>query len=889
MEVKREDFSRGAHIGGWRATMLFGALFYIATASMAPAQQAVDIEHLPIPSAEENVAVQVEARLSAPGRSVVYARVYFKTLAQQNFRYVDMRPAANGYAATIPGSAIKPPLVQYFILILLTDQAVVTYPARNPYGQPFEIIVNERQKEKLTPSLPTTKPAVGGQQTAPTTKPSPETQQATPQIMDKLQRLETQPALTQHADTRQGEAAKTETTITAGESSILVLSPEPFASLPASEVVIAASFLHETPIDSASIRVILGREDITNQGEVSPLLVSITPRNLSPGEHRVAITARDVKGKILAPLSWRFSVLAEEDVPITSRRSFATGLVFAESRREKFSGNKLDNDNFGGNLSGGYGAIGYSGQLYITSLEDAAFQPRNRFSFSAGTPWLSFSVGDINPRFDELILWGQRVRGFSTALRLGSIFNVDFVTGATLRKVASKYDSTAGRYTRFGTFERKLLGVRPSFGGGRNFQWGFTLLKVRDQVGSLKADTSSVTPRDNLVVGSDLLVAFDSHRFELKASVAASLLSKDITNGPVSKDSIAAEFDVELPFDPASFEKYFIINESTIPLDPTGASSLAYNLTLRLNYFNNYLQLGYKRIGGEYFSLGNSFLRNDVRGFFAYDRLRLFRNRVYVNLGLERYDDHFSEIDDTPKIDLNTVSYGLSFFWGQNLPALNFSVRNYRRDNNIDALVDSTQDNREDALTRDVNLSINYDVALFNLNHTLSLNLMSSNRDDQFGSQRLAGVPPGDLNSNVKLVNLRTRYNFPLTSTLTFATNSSNVAGGQSNFKYNLFAGRGEYAMLREKLKVYGGLRLVSASGVSVINDSTESVVDYQQTAFQFGGSFQPAAAHLFAVDFDFINFDNRGGTRDATTKTFTSTNPSYHDRVIRAHYEFRF
>jgi hypothetical protein len=435
------------------------------------------------------------------------------------------------------------------------------------------------------------------------------------------------------------------------------------------------------------------------------------------------------------------------------------------------------------------------------------------------------------------------------------------------------------------------LGIRPSFGGGQNFQWGITLLKVRDQVNSLKVGESSVTPKDNLVVGSDLLIAFASHRFELKASVAASLLSKDISNGPLSKDEVQEQFDVELPFDPASIQEYFILNESTIPLDPTGGTSLAYHLSFRFNHFNNFLQVGYKQIGGEYFSLGNTFLRNDVKGFFVYDRLRLFRNRLYLNFGIERFDEHFSELDNTPKIDLNTVSYGFSFFWGQNLPSLNFSVRNYRRDNNIDSLgTGAAQSNPENALSRDVNASINYDVALFDLSHTLSLNLTSSNRDDGFAGQRVAaGLPPGNLRANVQLVSVRTKYNFPLSTVLTFARNSSNVASGQNTLKYNLFSGRGEYTMLHEKLKAYGGLRVVSASGASASIGNTQNIVDYRQTAFQFGGSYQPAAAHLFTVDFDFIKFNNNGGTLNTTTKVFVATSPSYNDRAIRAHYEFRF
>jgi len=886
---------RGSERFGWFITCMILALSLLITTEVLPQggfpagnQQ---IEHFPATSGIDGKPISIEARVLAPGRAVVYLRLYFKSNRDQAFKFVDMRPAAAGYVGQIPAGAVRIPVIQYFLIALLSDRSVINYPMRNPYGQPIEVLIRENTESSIE-TRPTPVPQAPQKTSTPENK---NPREVSPQLLDKIEKLE-RPVAEEAAPASSGETLL---------APILVLSPEPLSAVAPSEVIIAASFMTENVVDSSSIKILLDGRNVTGKAEISSAMVSFTPTQIEAGEHTVTISARDQSGAFIGPLDWRFQVAGSsskaDDEPSKNRVS---GLAYAEMRREKFNGVNLNNNNIGADLSGKTGPLQYSASAYFTSLEDAALQPRNRFVISAGFPWLNVTLGDATPYYDELILYGRRVRGIQASLYTGWI-NFDVVTGETVRQVDPLYVTVAGQTTRqrFGTFKQTLLGLRPSFGSRNGFHWGFTLLKVRDDKSSLSIQDSSnvvqfgrVTPRDNLVIGTDIGLAFDRRRFEIKASGAWSLLTNDISPGALSADSLKKISDVDLPFNPQDFTRWFILNESTSPLDPTGKTSLAYQLTFNFNYFNQFLTAGYKQIGSEYVSLGHSFLRNDIRGFFVNDRWRMLRNRVYLTLGLESYNDHFNTIDQRPSTRLNTWQFGVGIFWDPNLPSFNFNFRNNNRDNNIDTTVVKNF-SPEDNATRDLSFSLNYDFNALNLDHAVMLNLTNSDRVDNVKS-----AISGSVASNLKSISLRTRFQMPLTSTLTFATNDNDIAGGQSLFKYNMFSGRADYDFSRQRtepaglqIRAYGAFSSVSASGgtspTAALPAGAITVIDYNQTGFQFGGALQYNEKHEFTLDINLLNYKDRGGVQTVVdgVPTFTSMNPSFKNSLIRAYYAFRF
>lgn len=817
-------------------------------------QISTTLEHFPVTVGKSGKPIEIHVRITSSVRPV-YVRVYFKTFSEQNFRFADLIPEGNGYRGAIPGESVRTPITQYFILALYSNRSIETLPALNPYGQPFEIIVEEQEKENIGGSTPSSSlpPSPGGEIVPPPGASS--------------------------------------------DAAVFVLSPEPLREIAEDEVVIAAGFAAgRTTVDPKSVKVVINGRDYTHAAAISEFVVTLSPKKVAAGTHQVVITAKDSEGKTIPPLSWRFIVSKNPGAKEETGSKSYRGRVFAEIRQESFSNKKLNANSFGGNLDGQFGAFNVQAVAYVTALEDSRLQPRNRFSLNIRSRLIEFGVGDQYPYYNEVILWGRRVRGLQAALNLGFI-NFQYISGETVRKVDPVRD-TNGTLISFGTYPQNLSAARLSFGRGNTFQFGLMGLKVRDDRHSLKSGESSVTPKDNLVVGTDFLLRLFRRRFELKASVASSILTQDISNGPATKETIDSTFNTDIPFDPAELENLLIINESTTPLDPSSGTSMAYFVSLRLNILRNNLQIGLKKFGREYVSLAQTYLRNNLRGFFINDRINLFRNRVFVNLGVESYEDNFSQDDGNPRVDLTTFNYGMTVFFGQNLPSVSFGLRNYVRDNGIEELLiqqtglggSDTTDTREQSITRDFNANLSYSFSTGSVRHSANLSVIQSKLIDEFSASRLTPEASRDFSNLVQSITLKSEFAMPLVTTISFATNKSQSTLRLNEVDFTAFSGRAEYSLLSNRaLTLYTGLRSIRASGAR--NSTTQSqplaIVDYGQLSFQFGLYFVYRQRHRFVMDVDVIRLRDNGKVWQTATGTYLP-NPSFNNSILRLFYEFR-
>jgi len=814
------------------------------------------IIHVPVTSVRQGQPFEVEARVDASGRGINFMRLYFKLEDDQDFKYLEMSQSGDTFRGEIPADRYYGSKLYYFILGFQTDQEVVTYPDWNPYGNPIEVTI--------LAGVP------GPGQKAPENSPSDLFQDVSPTRSEDL-----------------GE-----------DSPVLFLSPEPNEQFGgADEVLIAVSFIPPDggDIDVKSVNLFLDDLDVSDRADISENLVTYSATRLSPGRHRVVAQANTAGGVKLPSGSLIFVVKGQQRRS-NSNNSFQ-GRVFAETRHESFSNIGFHDNNVGGFLSGNTGILKYDSRLYLTTREDSNFQPRHRFSFNFDLPILGVTLGDTYPRFNNLMLWGKRVRGVYGRLHFGFI-NFDVVAGQTFRGIRPKFRSNlvlADSLQSSGTFEQNLLGLRTSFGNGKHFQFGLNVLKVRDDTTSITRKAfkaASILPRDNFVVGSDFLLSLNRRRFEIRGAIAASLLTKDISDGVLSKQDIEDQFDVDLPFDPADFSDYLILNASTTPLDPRDLTSLAFDVSLRLNYFNNNFLLGYKSLGSQYTSLGTTFLRTNLRGLYFNDRVRLLKNKIYFNFGIEAYDDNFDADNQNSPTDLTTVSSGFSIYPSPRLPSINFSLRSHNRDNNITtidpafidnsnpAAPDTLSDPRENNDTRDLNVQLNYDTQFFDVRNTWSISYIKSDRNDQF-------VSSTENSSNVQVFSLRSQYQIPLITTINFARNDNKFGNGINNFNFKMFGAKAEYQLLRRKLRTYAGINITSADGKTSIGAIPTATTDYTRTAFNTGAQLD-LSGHRFSLDASIIDFSDKGTTFDPTTATLIP-NPSFTDTIVRLFYETRF
>ncbi len=672
------------------------------------------------------------------------------------------------------------------------------------------------------------------------------------------------------------------TSTAAGTSEALqFLTPQPDQILQPDEVMIAAS-IAPTLVDGESIKLLLNGRDVTSVAVKSDYILTYEPDNLAPGSHRLILSANDKSGNQLSPAQLLFFVQGKEEAQ--KPRANFTGRTFIEGRYERIYEQDQSFGMAGAEFNGTYGTLNVRGRMFLTSLEDKHFQTRRRFSLAVEHEHFSMEAGDIYPRYNELMIRGKRVRGVAGSFNAGA-FELDAVFGQTYRSIEGKTeigtDDTPVK--QYGTFQQNVIGFRPGLNFNQRVKLGLSVLKIKDDAGSIKI---GINPKDNIVLGPDFLLSLDNGRIQVRAYAAYSMLTNNTETGAFSKSAIDKMFagKIDVPVNPSAFKSLLIINDSTVPLNPTKFSSSAYDVNLKLNYFRNLVRFGYKQIGSDYNSLANSWLRKDVRGFYFSDRVRLFQNKFYGTFGIERYTNNFSKDGIKPAVDLNSLNFALSYYPGKGLPNVTINIRDYNRVNDItDVQIDSilfnqnmhadTTDSREDSRQRDINIQLGYQVKFFNTDHYFSIGYVTAIKNDNFAGSRLPGYFSQEMNSNVNMLTWSSTYQMPLRTTISFSTNKNVLGDGLSDFKYNALTLFGEYKLLRNKLATYGEYRYAKTDGASYNGD----VVDAVRHHIRAGAAVYLPAQQTVTLETYVITFSSNDAASSGT---------SYTDNIIRLRYE---
>lgn len=793
-----------------------GLLFFVATLSMAQGR----ILHTPPDKAVAGRPLNLSCQLEAVVTPVRFIRAYYKTTEKEAYKFVLMKKQGEVWRGTIPAVDVVSPKLHYFLVSALQNDHLLTFPWRDAKSNPEEVIVVPASAAK---------------------------EEGAPPV----------------------------------QSPILILAPEANQILKPGTAFLAFSL--STPngtLDAASVRVFIDGRDVSKYVKFSEFVATFDLKMLAEGAHAVKILAKDKSGAEQPPVSLMFFV--KEKKSRSEKKSNFNGRVFMEGRREQIYNSDQSFAMGGADFSGNYGSIDVQGRFFLTSLEDAGAQPRDRFFLSVGNDYFTMQAGDVYPRYNDLIMWGKRVRGISGAAQVGSV-KLEAVFGETYRAVEGAGQSgDPSSISRYGSYSQQLLGVRPSLNFDKNVNAGFSIVKMKDDASSIQFGAN---PNDNVVIGPDLLLSFDRGRLELRAQAAYSLFTRDAGLGSFSKHKVENIFGtpIDVPIDPGKYEKILVINDTTVPLDPREFTSLAYDVNAKLVYFRNLLRLGYKSIGADYHSLANSWLRKDIRGFYLSDRVRLFQNKLYATLSMERFKNNFAAQGANAPRDLNTINAGISIYPGKKLPNLNISLRDYHRSNGItDIQVDSllvigvldTLDAREDSRQRDISVQLGYQAQFLNADHYISASYISAIKDDKYRANRLASFFPQEFTANIAVLSWTTNYQAPMRTMFSFSTNSNNLAGGLSDFRFNALSAFGEYRFFRDKLVSFAELRFLSSSGASYSGES----LDVQRGQFRIGGAYRFKFHQSLLLEALIISL--------RTENSSTPENSFYMDHLIRIRYE---
>lgn len=612
------------------------------------------------------------------------------------------------------------------------------------------------------------------------------------------------------------------------DSQVIFLSPEPSAVLLPEDVLISVSLLRaDSIVVRRATRILLDGVDITPGALFSDDIIVYVPENmshhLSQGSHKVSVGLYNRLGKIHKVASMTFTVardsrFATEELPGNQIRY--NGSVQFESRHEDVSDVGKWYNRIGYQFSGTRGVFRLTSNAFLTSDEKSYLQPQDRFFIGAETPWIRVGYGDSYPAFPNLILSGMRVRGLSASATAG-FFNVDVAMGTTSRAVegsilktfpkdslaneqlldpSSAYapitDSLWGKYS-YGSYARDMFAIRPSFGSGETWQLGFSWLKSKDDAASIR---NGIRPQENAVIGTDFFARFDNNRVELSGQGAFSAFNSDISSGSFTDayiDTVYTSNPGEIKTVRDALKPFITVNDNLRPLSLKTLSTVAYDMAVGLNYFNNNFKFTYLFRGSDYTSFGESFLRKDIRGFNVVDWMRIIDNQLFISLGFERLTDNTSRTKTATTV-LSDMNVAVSYYPRTDMPSISVGFSRFVNDNGLSLTSPDSMSAINDETNRFF-IQSSYEFGL-GARHTASINLSTAKRNDM-------SLQQFDVKNVTISAGLASRFGIPLQTNFDIAVNLNDlpVAGSPGTTQaldYTTVSINGKYGLVRDILSI---------------------------------------------------------------------------------------
>lgn len=656
-------------------------------------------------------------------------------------------------------------------------------------------------------------------------------------------------------------------------SEIIILSPEEGEMVKQGETYVSISFVYaDTSIDRSKTKIQLNGIDLSGSIMMFDDLLIVPPEAIPAdalqGGANLSVQAYDANGNEVSTMRRGFTVVNELQMEELESAFEGNGNAQAETRNESIKGTAKTYNRLDVRANGSYAKfLRATTLLSITSEEKPENQPQNRYYASLDARYVKLGIGDAYPKFPFTIMDGRRVRGYTADLLLGA-FNINAAKGELIRRVESNGVPT--------TLKRDMTIIRPSFGKGEKFQWGFSFLKAKDAFDT--SQTLAVKPQENAVFGTDLMFAFDDRRIEFTSQVAASLNNVDISSPEFNADSIDAavtrgtfdkgagdQLKMALPY----LKKFMTANENLVPINPIGGTSIVYEAGLAINYFGNFLKGSYISHGKDYNSAGATSLRKDIRGFNVIDRLRLLDNRLFLTASYEQLENNTAgiEIATTTYTTMNTA---VSFYPSREYPNVTFGYGVNKNANPLSSIpADSSliaAQTAARALDDETNryfLQTSYDFVLWG-RHNASLNLdISDKKDKTIKKQDVATFNTMVLVSTVHNEKLESTVGLGVSS-LTFPQfNSVTNLTEQSTMSYQTLTINGRYKLYEEVLRW-------NATFAPTFGDLARTLFE---TSLQYSITMHQVAI----VQYQFI-------ANSATTSTVTGTtlNDSYLSLLYR-------
>lgn len=451
------------------------------------------------------------------------------------------------------------------------------------------------------------------------------------------------------------------------EAAWIIQSPSPDATVGEEDLLISAKVNEEYHIGGESqVKIFLNNIPISGLLKISDnkihLLYSGPVRN---GKNNIRVEAFIVELNAVSRVEWTFYAGKTQrkqyyNANDTVNGNYSLEGIFAMDYRKQFlsgSGQSLRQEPIYTattllEATARYKNSSIPVRVFMTSNNKTARQRMNYFSVGFRNNWIEADLGDMNPTFDELVLTGVRVTGGRLMLKYrGNSIQVcrGQLTNPTNGSIQTYVPGTSlngslindSQYVAPGVYKRNVTAARLQVGSrGETYKLGLSILTAKD-------DTSSVNygllPKQNIVGGMDVSLNLFRRSISFDAGIAASILTNDISNGALDKETLDTTYNIQLDIDPKEFENIIILNASTVPTSLDNFDFTSYYG--RLGYRNKYQQFSieYKKNGALYYSLGNPFLRNNYQGIFVNERFYLYKRRINVGLTYQNYSNNLND------------------------------------------------------------------------------------------------------------------------------------------------------------------------------------------------------------------------------------------------------
>jgi len=654
------------------------------------------------------------------------------------------------------------------------------------------------------------------------------------------------------------------------DDQIIFLSPEPFSSLLQDDILISVSLLRaDSSVEKSQTRMFIDDIEVTDEAIASGDIIVFAPDNsslaLNPGNHTVTVRLYNQFHIQHYSATLFFTVRGEGQFAAAhnSNDFRYSGSLRMETRHETIRSTSLAYNRGTLTLSGQNEDWQLRARTFLTSEESRQQQPQNRFLLGVQSSWLTLTAGDVYPGFPNLILNGKRVRGANAGLHSGDV-SLDIAVGETIRGVEGDLlysipvDSLAveqirdpsasyapldartwGKF-RYGTYSRSVIAIRPSFGKRESGQVGLSILKGKDDTQSIR---NGFRPEENLVVGADAVQYYDGKNIELTAEAAISAYNADISSGNFTDtyiDSVYTDRADEVKRIRGLLGGIITVNENLRPLSLKRFSTLAWDASAALNYFDHLFKISYTFRGSDFNSFGQTYLRTDVRGFNIGDRTRILNNQLLLSLQFERLTDNTSQTKIATTTFTSTTVAG-SYYPQSHLPGITLSLGFYGTDNGIQRSQADSLSMIDDNTFR-LFLQSMYDFE-FGAQHTALASLSYSKRNDH--SFRAI-----DVANTVLSFGVSTRYAIPLQTSFDIVLNFSrqpSFAGVASNLNYTSLSISGRYSMMDNALQLYSTI--------------APTLGDFRRTTFDAGAQYVLLKGMI--LDLQYTTFSNPGFTNE--------------------------